>query len=635
MINIGIGISWAKAIYSVANNVIANFKARVLSYPNSIFEAGPCLDATLEELNAIGLLDNASLIITPNAYNAGILYDVIPNTTLGDMDVVRATTATRVNSAGLIEVVPRNLVTYSNDASAQTLNNMTASVNTIISPDGTQNADTITPSAGNSDHFLLTNATETVTTGVSFTASVFVKKKDYDYVHFGTGGNASFGSVAYSFLTNTFFGITVSTYSSVDFGNGWIRLTISGNTLGTDLRIILTPTNSSGERAFNANGIDGLYIYGMQLEQGSTSTEYFPTTTRLNIPRIDYTNGSCPSLLVEPQRTNVQIYSEDFSNAIYLQIGATITTNTNVSPDGNTTADRLTEDTSTGFHTIDILNPPVVAGSYTVSVFVKANGRTKFQILGFYALTGNVDFDLTLGTATTTAPALNGKIENYGNGWYRCQATFTDLTGAGAQILFNILNNAGSNSYTGDGTSGLILWGAQLEAGSYSTSYIPTVASAVTRNADVISKTGISSLIGQTEGTLFWEGYLNPTQTGQLVGIEKNGTDVIRIQKANASSLILAEIYVNGTDYIYRTFTSVVGKNKIALVYKSGATKIYLNGSLIITDTTTYTFSGALNMISINSLWNSSSDNTKSEFNSIQIYKTALSDTEAINLTTL
>jgi hypothetical protein len=109
MINIGIGISWVKALYSVAANIVANFRARVAA-DNGIFEAAPYLDVTLDELNAIGLLDKASLITTPNAYKESKLYSVVPSDGAGDMTVVRATTATRVNENGLIETVPKNLV---------------------------------------------------------------------------------------------------------------------------------------------------------------------------------------------------------------------------------------------------------------------------------------------------------------------------------------------------------------------------------------------------------------------------------------------------------------------------------------------------------------------------------------------
>jgi hypothetical protein len=172
-----------------------------------------------------------------------------------------------------------NIVTNSEDATQQGLNNMSATGSTAISPDGTQNADTITPTAGTSDHYLITNVTS-VTNGASFTLSAFIKKKDSDYVHFGSGGSGAFGSVAYSFLTNTFFNISgPSAYSVVNFGNGWIRLTITGTTGGTDLRILLTPTDSSGARTFNANGTDGLYVWGLQIEAGEFGSTYIPTTS--------------------------------------------------------------------------------------------------------------------------------------------------------------------------------------------------------------------------------------------------------------------------------------------------------------------------------------------------------------------
>jgi hypothetical protein len=186
-----------------------------------------------------------------------------------------------------------NIVTNSEDATQQGLNNMSATGSTATSPDGTQNADTITPTAGTSDHYLITNVTS-VTNGASFTLSAFIKKKDSDYVHFGSGGSGAFGSVAYSFLTNTFFNINgPSAYSVVNFGNGWIRLTITGTTGGTDLRILLTPTDSSGARTFNANGTDGLYIWGLQIEAGSFPTSYIPTTsaTVTRPADVSYVNG--------------------------------------------------------------------------------------------------------------------------------------------------------------------------------------------------------------------------------------------------------------------------------------------------------------------------------------------------------
>lgn len=353
-----------------------------------------------------------------------------------------------------------------------------------------------------------------------------------------------------------------------------------------------------------------------------------------NVPRLDYLNGTCPSLLVEPQRTNIQIKSEDFSNAIYLPIGITVTTNTTVSPDGNTTADRITEDSSTGFHTIDILSPPASAGTHTVSVFVKANGRTKFQILGFYALTGNVDFDLTAGTATTTAPALNGKIENYGNGWFRCQASFTDLTGVSAQILFNILNNAGSNSYTGNGTSGLIFWGAQIELGSYETSYIPTTTATVTRNADVISKTGISSLIGQTEGTIFLDTYIDniASQTNDPVLFYLRGVAEVYIEITSTGRVY--GVFYNGTTstgFINANIGLQNGRHKMAFGYKDNDFVLYVDGTQVGTDTSGLV-SGSLTEFGLQYYQNFYQGTQ--DINSAILFPTRLTNAELAQLTT-
>jgi len=397
----------------------------------------------------MSLLEKASLIVTPNAYKASKLYSVIPNTTLGDMTVVRATTATRVNSAGLIE------------------------------------------------------------------------------------------SVA------------------------------------------------------------------------------------VNVPRIDYTNGSCPSLLVEPQRTNLFLSSQQFDDANWGKAVGTITANVAISPDGTQNADL--------FNNANIYQQRTQANNttYCFSVYVKKNTASNIVIgyidnnVGFAG--GDINYTYLTNTITVSQSA-NGSVSaqsiDVGNGWIRLILKYTTI----ATVTFNYQLIVSDGSY---------VYGAQLEVGSYPTSYIQTVASTVTRNADVISKTGISSLIGQTEGTIFWEGYLFPSQVGQLVGVEKNGVDVIRLNKANTSQLILAEISINGNDIMYKTFNSVLGKNKIAFVYKSGNSKVFLNGVLVQSSSATFSVTSILDSISINSLWNSSSDITNTNINSIQLYKITLTDTECINLTTL
>ena len=262
-----------------------------------------------------------------------------------------------------------------------------------------------------------------------------------------------------------------------------------------DAKIVYTPNGYKAGKLYAVKGDD------LTVTRATSATRVNASgvieTVAANVPRLDYTNGTCPSVLVEPQRTNLQIQSEDFTNAVYIKVGSTITTNATTAPDGTATADKLVESATTGLHTALILAQQPTVSDYTVSVFVKASGRTKFEISEGFSVGGNIKFDLTAETFTTTAPAKNGKIEKFANGWYRCSATWPNLTGVNTQILLSTLNNSNASSYTGDGTSGVFLWGTQIELGSNSSSYIKTTSTTVTRNADVITDstiTGITTL---------------------------------------------------------------------------------------------------------------------------------------------
>ena len=626
MINIGIGVGWAKALYSVANNVIANFKARVLSYPNSIFEAGPCLDATLEKLNAIGLLDNASLVITPNAYNEGILYDVIPNTTLGDMDVVRATTATRVNSAGLIEVVPRNLLTYSNDFTnvAWSKDRVTISANSIISPDGTLNASKLNDTLQGNNAYRLFNSLTLLSQ--SYTQTFYAKAAEYNwvYVRIGNAQRAWF-NISNGTLGTINSGLSGS-ISSV--GNGWYKITTTITTApaGGGFALIGLTNADNVESYTPTTGGQGIYIYGAQLDQGSTATEYFPTTTRLNIPRIDYTNGSCPSLLVEPQRTNLALRSEEFENVSWSKsVGVTVGANSIISPSGIQNADKFIENNVTGDKWL-YFTPTVTTGTnYTYSVYAK-KGERDFIYINAYSNQNNITwFNLNTGTIGTSSGV--STITNIGNGWYRCSVTITVLSGI-QFFLLGVSNANNVTSYFGNGTSGIYVWGAQLELGSYPTSYIPTVASSVTRNADVISKTGISSLIGQTEGTIF----INVIGTKDMMPTTKFIIQIAGSKNIGITFFSTVINVISGLIDLSYSFTSNQ-IYKIALCYSdSGNFRMYVNG-VKTNEVNTYV-SGTFNSLGIGC--RASGDiPANTSINLVQLYKTALTNTEAISLTTL
>jgi hypothetical protein len=227
-------------------------------------------------------------------------------------------------------------------------------------------------------------------------------------------------------------------------------------------------------------------------------------TAAINAPRFDYdpVTLAAKGLLIEEQRTNLALQSQTFDNATWSKIGATVTANTTTAPDGTTTADTLVEDTSTGVHIAFQAGSFVAGTTYTITVFAKAGTRTRLNMINVGGVSYDGYFDLLTGTVISS-PVGTASITAAGNGWYRCQMTSTAGSTSSGNVQFRLVSSGTTTSYTGDGTSGLFLWGAQLEAGAFATSYIPTVASQVTRSADVATMTGtnFSSWYNQSEGT--------------------------------------------------------------------------------------------------------------------------------------
>jgi len=570
----------------------------------------------------MSLLDKASLIVTPNAYKESKLYSVIPTSGAGDMTVVRATTATRKNSAGFIEVVPRNLFTYSEEFNNSDWSKFQATItaNNTTAPNGTLTADKLESSTNGTAVLFRTASTGA---GVS-TISVYAKAGTNNILDIGFTNVSDFtvkANLTTGTITSATSGIT-GTITSV--GNGWYRVTATR-----------TMTASGTGFINNANNISGrfIYIWGGQLDLGNV-TEYFPTTTRLNIPRIDYTNGSCPSLLVEPQRTNLLTYSEQFDNVIWAKQNATVTANTTTSPSGVSNADSLIASNGTA-NFKGLYTAQGSAAPKSFSFFAK-KGNKDWAILLGYNGDNNCWFNVSNGTiGTIGSNYTNAKIENFGNGWYRCSATLNTLI-SGTNLGIYVSNANNSTSCTGDGsTPSLYIWGAQCEAGAYASSYIPTVASTVTRNFDQISKTGISSLIGQTEGTIFFDGKLNDAlATTKMIFQLTDGTDNNRIQLSSFSSTLFMYIIKNNAVQlnISSAISNFTDNKKIAFVYSNNNFKLFINGALISTNTSlSVPNTSVLNIGSYSTF----GQNNFLNINSIQLYKTALSDTECIALTTI
>lgn len=237
------------------------------------------------------------------------------------------------------------------------------------------------------------------------------------------------------------------------------------------------------------------------LDPRVTVTRALNTATRVNssglietvnadLPRFDYDPVTLApkGLLIEESRVNTLTYSDQFQNAAWDNYGLSVSADAIVSPSGTLSADKLTESAAAGIHLTE-RNSAFTQNS-VFSVYAKAGERTIIAI-GDTTNLVYAKFDLSNGTVVSSGAGQisNGTISPAGNGWYRVSCLYTHA-GANRSAGISLCNAAGNTSYTGDGTSGLYVWGAQIEAGAFATSYIPTTTTSLTRNADVVAMTG-------------------------------------------------------------------------------------------------------------------------------------------------
>jgi len=302
-------------------------------------------------------------------------------------------------------------------------------------------------------------------------------------------------------------------------------------------------------------------------------------TVGSGIPRIDFLGNTKGALLLEPSRTNLTLYSEDLSNSYWAKQNGSITSNAIASPSGVKNADLFTENTSTSDHAIfDIVSYFVSGTTYTISFFAKSNGRTKLELASANSGTCPTGrFDLEAKTANATNTSFGAKIEDYGNGWFKCSVSRVAPNSGIDLPYYATVINFGTLSYTGDGTSGMYLWGMQAEEGSYATSYIPTSGSAVTRVADVCSQTTPDGVIGQTEGTIYAE--------VKIDGL-KNSNTIVTLHNGSFSEylVIAGNLAGNINAYIFAGTYAVDSVVKCAMAYKQNDVAFYINGVLIGTD---------------------------------------------------
>ena len=358
-------------------------------------------------------------------------------------------------------------------------------------------------------------------------------------------------------------------------------------------------------------------------------------TVATNVPRLDYPliDGvvqDCAVLLLEPSRTNDMQRTEEFDNAYWTKYDTSVSANQVVSPDGAVTADKLIEDTGTSTHQIGRSFSFTSGSYYVVSVFVKENGRN-FQITAGNTNTwrGSAIYDLSTGSVQNTTYG-TATIENYGNGWYRCMLVGQALATASTNINFGLISGTSTTSYTGDGLSGVYLWGAQREGGLYPTSYISWDGSgSTTRSADACNGSGTSADINSVEGVFFIEiAALANDQSSRRITIAQGTSNLIRVGYDSVSNRIVAVVY-NGANQAVLLTTSytITDFHKIAVKYKQNDFALWINGTEVATDLSGSTFAtGTLNELAFDD--GGGGNLFYGKVKQAMTFKTALNDSE-------
>jgi hypothetical protein len=305
-------------------------------------------------------------------------------------------------------------------------------------------------------------------------------------------------------------------------------------------------------------------------------------TAATDVPRFDHNpvTGESLGLLVEEARTNLVLRSEELDNAVWTKVGGTISANSIASPNGAITADTLIEDTSTGTHRC--VNSATIANAtiYTVSAYAKAaGGRTHVRLSLGSGLAGELTANLSNGTVAASSGATNPTVQLVGNGWYRISFTSAASSSTTGQVQLQLIQGTNTPSYTGDGASGAYFWGAQLEAGAFPTSYIPTTGATATRSADVASITGsaFSSFYRADEGTMFADvTVLSTAKTNHVISID-DGTTNNRIELRVVGSATIIQHNMTAGGVAQNNGSITVGSDPrrvAALSYRSGDTRL-------------------------------------------------------------
>lgn len=551
----------------------------------------------------------------------------------------RGSNATLVDSTGKITYASANFFTFSeqfDNAAWLKIAGGTASVpvvtaNAGTAPDGTETADRVqmTLNGGTTVSDAANVAQAAAYPAGSILQSIWLRSN--------TGANQN----VYLVIGNT------------QPGGGLVTVTPTWQRFAVTQSVAAAGSSNSGIRlrgTFTGDTAD-ILVWGAQLEPvtyQTTAGTYNPTTTAAYYgPRFDYdpVTLAAKGLLIEEQRTNLLTYSQEIGGTNWLPDDTTVALNSIAAPNGTLTASTLTDTATNSDHRMISggTNPSFTVGaSYTLSVYVKNNTRNFVQLAfgtAAFSATAYANFDVATGVLGTVGSGTTASITAVGSGWYRCTITAAATVTTSSTIFFGLITSATAvraELYAGTGSS-LYVWGAQLEAGAFATSYIPTVASQVTRSADVATMTGtnFSSWYNQSEGTFVASAdTAKPPSvaTANFIAIASDGTQNERVQNVIDTSNVTAGV-VDG-NVSQANFTNAYTLNQVfnsAIAYKVNDFAASFNGGTATTDT-----SGTIptvNRMTLGSSWDGANFFLNGHIRQIAYYNTRLTNATLQTLT--
>ena len=555
--------------------------------------------------------DDASLVFLPSG-GAGKdtkAYSIKPTNGDGDFTFSRGSnlTATRVDSNGLIEKGRENLLLQSNQFDTTWGTPKTDVTSGQSGYDGSSDAWLLEADVAGSS----ANMNQAVSISGVTTASIYAKEGTTNWFRFSINdsgvntrawfdlsGSGAVGTTAGNIIDTNIEGVS----------NGYFRCSITFNATAANLYIFIA--NADNSISYSVG--DNIYIQDAQLEQGLVATEYIESGASTGLagiledsPRFDYSGGaSCPSLLLEPSRTNTIEYSEYFDG--FSKSGPPTLNLENInSPEGVENAYSIVKRSAenTGDRVQQSLGG--LGTNYIFSVFLKLKSTTDTFNVRLANNQGerveavvSTDGTMVVGGATN---ATNYDIENYGNGWYRLwMETTTSASSNFYQLYPNITNTSVGKCH---------FYGAQVEEGSYPTSYMPNNSGgSVTREADTNTTANISSVIGQQEGTFFLDfEFLDGTtaENQNWIALEsEDGQSRVLFYKSAASNNLRLLNSQDGSTFFNKSSLIAISPNtryKVAVRYDSGDQGVAVNGSMSGSNgTATYTRTSLLSRVKFN-----------------------------------